>query len=305
MKKNSGYKYILITTFLWGIAPPIIKAGLDTTPSSVFLFYRFLIASLLVLPWIIKYFKELIKKSTNKWVTWAAFLGTPLNLILLYLGLEKLSSIESGIAMATMPLMANFLGALILKEEITNNEKIGGVLAFFGMIMVPVLELLAGQGSFNSFNSLIGIILITLGNLVYVLSNIIVKKYHPKQDPFQFSLISFVQSLIFFGLITLIFYPHYITDQTIITQTLWSTAGLGILYMATFGSIIAFTTYQKSLHYLEASEAAEFNYLQPLFTIPASYIILGERITGPLIISTTIIVIGIIISLIRPKKNRK
>jgi len=67
--RRLAYLALIISAFIWGIAPPIIKYTLRFISPVQFLFYRFLIASLLVaIPTIlrIKKIKPANKKPSQK-----------------------------------------------------------------------------------------------------------------------------------------------------------------------------------------------------------------------------------------------
>lgn len=77
---------------------------------------------------------------------------------------------------------------------------------------------------------------------------------------------------------------------------------IGILYMAIFSGIIAYTFFNMGLKYVEAGRASVFYYMQPLFGIPAAYVLLGEKLNIYFIIGGIVILIGIYAA---EKKNFK
>lgn len=62
------------------------------------------------------------------------------------------------------------------------------------------------------------------------------------------------------------------------------------------GSVIGFWAYQEGQKRIEASEAAIFTYLQPVFAIPLAIVWLKEAFSPVAIIATLIIAIGVYIS---------
>ena len=79
----------------------------------------------------------------------------------------------------------------------------------------------------------------------------------------------------------------------------------GILYMAIFSSVIAYTLYEYGLSIIEASEATLFAYLQPIFAAPVALLWLKEKITPPFIIGAVVIGLGVAISEYRTKEEIK
>ena len=76
-----------------------------------------------------------------------------------------------------------------------------------------------------------------------------------------------------------------------------------ILYMAVFGSIIAFTAYQVAQKHLEASQVSIFSYLTPLVAVPLAFLWLKEQLGVWFLIGAVVIGIGVIIAEIHPKSR--
>ena len=67
----------------------------------------------------------------------------------------------------------------------------------------------------------------------------------------------------------------------------------GVLYMAIFSGIVAYTFYNIGLSRIEASEASVFYYLQPIFGIPLGMFLLNEHISLVFIASAILITLGV------------
>jgi len=70
----------------------------------------------------------------------------------------------------------------------------------------------------------------------------------------------------------------------------------GIIYMALISGLLGYVLYVMGLKYIEASEAAVFYYLQPLFGVPIAIIFLKESITSIFIIGAILVAFGIILA---------
>ncbi|MBI4091150.1 DMT family transporter [candidate division WWE3 bacterium] len=71
---------------------------------------------------------------------------------------------------------------------------------------------------------------------------------------------------------------------------------LGILYMGVFSTLVAYGLYEWAIKEIPVAETAIFAYLQPIFTIPFAYVIVGERITFWYLIGGLIVLAGIYLS---------
>lgn len=276
-KRAKSYAFLLLNAIIWGAAAPIIKYSLNFTDIYSFLFWRYLLASLLFLPFYLK-----SRPKINLKILLLAILGTPLTLIPLYIGITLTSSLTNSILVATGPLLTILGGFFFLKEKIQKNEKIGIAIALLGSSIVVIGPTLGGGQ-----NSLIGGLLVFLSNLIWTIFLLISKKL--KIDSTAMSMTSYLVSLPIFFLLSL-----YTLNFSLFT--LMTPAMPGVIYMAVLGSIIAFWTYLKGQEGIEASEAAVFTYLQPIFAFPLSFFWLKEPLTAPLIIGSLIIALGVFTS---------
>jgi drug/metabolite transporter (DMT)-like permease len=297
LNRSKAYALLLINTILWGFSSPIIKYSLNFGISpNQFLLGRYLIASLIFLPLYIFWFRSPKTKNVSSLkLILLAILGTPLTLLPLYIGLEMTSSIDASILVATGPITTILGGVIFLKEKISHREKIGITICSLGTAIIVLEPLL--NGNIQHPGSIFGNCLILLSNLIWTAFLLLDKKY--KAEPSQISLISYLVSIPFFALITLL---EPISTKNILTNIFAGPVTLGILYMAIFGSIIAFWAYSAGQKAIEASEAAIFTYLQPLFALPLSLFWLKESITLPFTLGCLIATAGVIISETRKGK---
>ena len=283
-KRAKSYAFLLVNTIIWGAAAPIIKYSLNFTDIYSFLFWRYLLASLLFLPFYLNYKKNNAKQMTRHdylCLILLALLGTPLTLIPLYIGITLASSLTNSILVATGPLLTILGGFFFLKEKIQKNEKIGIAIALLGSSIIVIGPTLGGEQ-----NSLIGGLLVFLSNLIWTIFLLISKKL--KIDSTAMSMASYLVSIPIFFLLSL-----FTLNFTLYTSI---PAIPGIVYMAVLGSIVAFWTYLKGQEGIEASEAAVFTYLQPIFAFPLSFFWLKEPLTFPLILGSLIIAFGVFTS---------
>jgi len=290
-KRSFAYALLLLNTILWGLSPPIIKVALNFVSINQFLLGRYLLASLIFLPIYLLTRKKSPSITTNnyKLLILLALLGTPLTLIPLYEGIKLTSSIESSILTATGPLLIIIGGRIFLHEKITQNEKIGLIIALIGTLLLALGPLVIDGPGFKI--SLLGNLLILGSNLIWTAFLLLVKKL--KVDASQISLVSYLTAIPIFLLLMLL-EPSKILNSSILNLN--STAIFGIAYMALAGSIIAFWAYTKGQEYIEAGEAAIFTYLQPLITFPLAYFWLHESISSVGLAACLLIAAGVYVS---------
>lgn len=288
--RSKAYALLLINTCIWGFSAPIIKQSLNFVSPNEFLLARFFIASILFLP--IFHLTSKPKFSNNWWLLIIlAFLGTPLTLIPLYLGLTMTSSLEASILVATGPIITILGGVIFLREKVNKLEKVGLALAILGTLIL-IFGPLTIISLTLSGPSIIGSLLITLSNFIWTAFCLISKKF--KTNANTLSLVSYAIGLISF--VVLVYAEGGSITQLGAKLISSPPALLGVAFQAILGSIVAFWAYVKAQEYIEASEATVFTYLQPVFAFPLAFFWLHEPITVPLVISSLIITLGVFLS---------
>ncbi len=289
-KRKLAYFLLIINTIVWGLAIPIVKPALSFTTPERFLFYRFLLASILTLPFLVLNWKKwklnlkiLIKISSLE------LIGTTLILWLFYYSLKLTSAIESSIISSVSPLFVTALGIFILKEKETKKEWRGLFLALLGTLIIAV-EPVANQIGHISGN-LAGNTLMLLQNIVWAVYLVLAKKIYRRYSKLAITAISFWVGTVTFFILSLPTGNPLLLISTEMSQAmvLWA-----VVYMAIFGSIVGATTYLAGQNLIEISEASLFTYLLPLIAVPVSIIFLHETLAPLTILGMILIFIGVI-----------
>lgn len=294
-----AYTLLIVATALWGIGGPVVKHSFDFVSPFEFLFWRFLIASAISLPILIWYLKKHPLPINSWWkITLMGFLAIPVNLSLIFQGLERTTVVEAIIIGSLTPMFVAILSAFYLSEPLTKRKLSGISLAVSGVVVAILNPLL--DGNFKSGETLLGNFLLLLGGISWVAFVMLSKKWENGFiRPFHVVAFSFLLGLFVF------YFLFSLQTQTLL-HTLPTYPGiLGISYMAIFGSLLAFSFYELALSKIEASEADLFNYLGPLWAIPLAVFWLGEKFDPALILSSTLIVLGVGIAEYRPQLIKK
>lgn len=281
--RTLAYAILLLNSALWGISAPIIKYSFEFISPSLFLFYRYLIATIVFLPIFLLYKSRHRHNINHPQTLFVALLGTPLCLLPLFYGLSQTSAVEASILESSSPVFTILTAIIFLGEKLKPKERKGLFLAILGTFVIT-FEPFIITGS-NLQLSVKGNLLIILSNAIWTVFLLLSKKF--KANPIYLTFYSFLVSIPFFLLVQL---------QQNHGFTLNIQALPGVLYMAIGGSIIAFWAYQEGQKRIEASEAAVFTYLKPAFAIPLSILWLKESFSLVAILATMLIIIGVFIS---------
>jgi drug/metabolite transporter (DMT)-like permease len=289
-KRHFAILSLIITSGIWGIAVPVIKYTLQFTTPFTFIFFRLLIASLIVFPFFVQDMKKRTfeKRDVLKLILLSLF-GQTFHLSFIFMGLDRTTALEGSVIASIIPVFTVIAGAFILKETIMSLEKIGLAIILAGTLITFSDSISAFEH--GSSASLLGNALLIVGGLSWTAFAILSKELFEKYSPLPITAFTF-----FIGLLT--FLPLMLWEQVMMgandSLNLFLAAP-GILYMGIFSSVVAYGLYELGLEYVEASEADIFAYIVPLFAFPASYLILRETPTTILLIGMGIIAMGVLI----------
>jgi len=288
-----AYLFLTIAVLIWGFAAIVIKVTLNELPPFVFLAYRFLLTSLIMVP--IALARKVHLPKTGKGIITlllVGIFGTTINIGFLFYGLKYTTVADSAIIGATAPLVVIFAGMILFKEHVTKREKIGVIITIIGTLLLtiqPVFETNIGVGS-----RIFGNVLIVLSNLGWV-GYVLLSKNLLKEriDPFLVTTVEFVVGFVTILPLAFLEIHSFSGILTIIVNSSLN-AHLGVIYMAIFSGSIAYYLYEKGQKTIEASEAALFIYLQSIFSILFAIIFLNEAITVPFLIGSAVVVFGVV-----------
>lgn len=282
-----AYTYLLLVVVIWGIAPTVIKFGLSEIPPFLFLTYRFLITTIVLLPVFILSKNRSLGLKNLPLVILVSFLGSTLNLGLLFYGTQFTTSLDSSLITATAPIFVALAGTWFLHDRVTKKERIGIIITIVGTVVI----------AFQSFfEKNPGVVSGITGNMIIFISNIAFVAYLlTSKEALRkgVSPITITFMMFFIGFLTSL--PLSYHDLGSITK-LSLPAHLSVVYMALFSGALAYYLYQKAQKRIEASEAAVFTYLTPIITAPIGVIWLHEKLTIPYIIGSVIIALGVFLA---------
>jgi drug/metabolite transporter (DMT)-like permease len=316
----------LVSNVIWAAAGPVVKLTVEYLPPVEFLFYRFLITCLVILPVVIW---ELSKTKANlkdlPTLITLGLLGYG-SLYFLFEGYRYTTVIDGTIIGVIAPVIVAWAGQYFYKEKISQRYKIGVILAIIGTSIVVVEPALSHTASDINFGERIyGNLLIVIYSVFYalylvlskevmgqnssklnkLLAKVGIKKNSHTFSPFMHTAISFFVAL---GFYSILFFAQILKNPTEVisaTQILEinHTALYGLLYMAIISGLTAYSLMNWALKRSTVAYTAVFAYLAPVFTLPFAYYLLGEIPTLPALVGSAIIGTGVVIAETGQKKK--
>jgi len=330
MKKNklpntlpTGYILLIIATFLWAAAGPVIKNTLEYIPSLTFLFLRFLIVCVVLLPYTV-YEIQKVKihhKDYFNLILLGVFSQTSLGLI--FIGLKYTTATDNAIIGILGSILSVVAGHYFYNEKIHRDLKIGLLIASIGTLIVIVEPLFSPYQGINIMERVFGNTLILIYNFFWVtyivwskmsmgekskvlektLSFIKIKPMAKEYPPTLLTAISMYVGLFTIAPLAVFEMMGFFgNNQFFNVSQMGVEAIVGLLYMALLSSIVAYVSYQKAIQLVKVSDMAFFHYLSPLFTLPVAYVILGEIPNKFVVVGSIFIGIGVYIAEIKNNK---
>ena len=282
--KNYIYHLIAILTVgIWGLTfistKVLIEHGLS--PQEIFLL-RFLMAYLGI--WFIsprKLFADNWKDEL--WLLWGGVTGGSFYFFTENTALEITLATNVAFIVCTAPLLPTILSLLIYKKEKATAGLVGGsLLALVGVALVVY------NGHFILKISPLGDFLTLLAAFSWAFYSLIMKKMSGR---YRTTFIT--RKIFFYGILTIL--PAFILHPWQFSLSgLWQPAvWMNLLFLGVLASLVCFVVWNIILKQLGTVRASNYIYLNPLFTLIGSTVLLDEQFTVMSLMGAMLILGGV------------
>ena len=276
---------LIIANVIWGASFPIYKWALDDIPSLTFVFLRFYIAALILLPFV---YKDLKVNREDWWDLFLlSFVGITISISLLILGLKLSSSINAPIIMSSGPVVLIIGSLFYLKEKLKRKVVMGTLVSLIGVLLIVILPVFKE----GLDGSILGNLFLVGAAITSVIHALLLKKIMPKYKPL---VIAFWQFLI--GSLPLLPFFFIELNQTHWTADINMKIIIGLFFGAVLATAIAHSIYAYGIKFIKASEVGVFTYVDPVATIIVAVPLLHEEITPLYLAGAAFVFLGIFIA---------
>lgn len=261
----------LLCCLLWGSAFPCIKIGYrlfevdvaDTASQILFAGCRFTLAGVLAagIGSVMEGRFLRPERKAAKEIIWLSLLQTIIQYFFFYMGLAHTSGVKASIIEAVNVFIAILVaGFLFHQEKITARKITGCILGFAGVVLINLNGMnfqfsLAGEGA------------IFFSTIAYAFSSVFVKKFSQRFNPVMLSAYQFVIGGIVLMAAGGVMGGH-ITKVT--------PSGIGLLAYLALVSAVAYSLWGILLKYNPVSRVTVFGFMNPVFGVLLSALLLGE-----------------------------
>lgn len=276
---------LIIANVIWGASFPVYKWALSDIPSLTFVFLRFYIAALILLPFV---YKDLKVEREDWWDLFLmSFVGITISISLLILGLKLSTSINAPIIMSMGPVILIIGSFLYLKEKLKRKVILGTLVSLIGVLLIVILPVFKE----GLDGSVLGNIFLVGAAITSVVHALLLKKIMPKYKPLP---IAFWQFLI--GSLPLLPFFFIELNQTHWTSDINMKIIIGLFFGAVLATAIAHSIYAYGIKFIKASEVGVFTYVDPVATIVVAVPLLHEEITPLYLAGAAFVFLGIFIA---------
>lgn len=295
MKNRYIYALLVLGNMFWGCSYPLTKMVVDYMPRDSFIFFRFLIAAV-ILRIIIQAVQaeerpclsDLKKDRIGRLVPAAVsgFLGIFMYQILFFMSLERTTAINSSIIGALNPVMTIIIGVIFARQYINRKMALGVLISLMGAVLTICggnLNLLSGM----NLNS--GDLLMLAGTGVWAVYNVYCQCRCADFNALVLTFWNFVTCMIFSLPLAVAEKPWEWIGQ--VPASSW----IALICLAAFASVGAYCIQFLAIKKIGSARTSVFVNLMPFFSMGASVIMIGEELEPVKLLTAVIIVAGVII----------
>jgi len=278
----------LIAVTFWGISFVATKAALREVPPVTLVTVRFALGVLFLLA-VLAFRRIPLLPSREDWpfLAMMGFVGVFVHQMLQAYGLRLTTAVNTGWLIGLIPIWSALLAVFLLREKFGLTKLSGLLLGFAGAALVvtrgfispDVLGLPSTRGDLLILAS-------TVNWAVYtILGHATIRKLGATRA---------TAGAMLFGWLMLL--PLFIARSGWREIPDLSAAGWGaILFLGIGCSGLGYLFWYGALEKIEASRVAAFLYIEPLVTLVAAVILLGERVTPTVVIGGLLVLAGVLL----------
>ena len=291
--RNNKYIGILLATIaavIWAGNFVIARGVNQQIPPITLAFFRWSLATLLMLPIALKKFKSEIHilKKHKSYLFWVALTGITLFNTCLYISGHYTTAINMALISTTSsPIFATTLAILFIGERINKYRLMGMMVCLSGVL------LLISKGSLQtllSFTFSLGDLWALAGAFSFAVYNVLVRK-----KPATISATTFLLAI--FGLGTMLILPGFLLEQTSAAPIVWNKAlVMSLIYLGAGTSVISFLCWNAAIKRIGAGTTVLFGNLIPIISTIEAVVFLNEPFQQIHMISAGIVIAGLILA---------
>ncbi len=276
-----GLIELILTSIIWGITYTVLKIALNFLNPFQVAFLRFLIASILFVPFIFINREKYTKRDILVLIVLGAT-GVFLYQTLFIYGESGISAGAASFIVSTEPIFIYILSLVLRDEKLRLYPVLGIIISTVGLLILI-------QPSDVGYNKGLFILLIIFAAVSWGVYTIAGKGILRRHNSFQVTAISSV-----FG--TLMLFPLAGIESIHSLFTSGMTDILSIIFLGLMATFLGYFLWFDGLKYVRPSVAGATLYITPFITVFSALFMIHETYTASILLGGTLIIVGIAIS---------
>jgi drug/metabolite transporter (DMT)-like permease len=292
----AGIMLAILATLIWSGNFIIARGVYNQIPPVSLAFYRWLSATVILLPFGYRSFirEKGLFVSSWRYFVWTALTGVSIFNTLVYIAGHSTTAINMAlIGTTSSPVFAIVLAYIFLKERIGIYKVLGLFLCLAGILF------LLSQASWQrllGFRFSTGDTWMLLAGLTFAVYSVMVRKKPAGMSPVTFLLIVFTIGTFFL-------LPFYLYETLTTVPVHWTYRLLfAVLFLGMGASVISFYCWNRAIGKLGAARTSLFGNLIPIFSSLEAALFLCERFTWVHAVSMILVFAGLLLANIKSAK---
>src|SRR3989442_4717203 len=288
----------LAAVTLWGISFVATRAALSEISPIPLVFTRFALGTAFLLT-LLAVRRRLEIPPRESWPALAAmgFLGIFLHQILQAHGLALTTAVHTGWLIGLIPIWSALLSAVVLREKLGSAKVAGLLLGFAGAALVVTRGKLSG--GLLALPTTRGDLLILASTVNWAVYSVVGRRTLARLGSARATAFAMLTGWTMLA-------PLFVlragwTEYARVSSTGWA----AIAFLGIGCSGLGYLFWYAALEKLESSRVAAFLYLEPLVTLTAAVVLLGEPVHGTTVVGGLIVLAGVfLVQGVRPPLTR-
>ena len=294
---TTNWILLLLLSAIWGGAFTLNKFALEAYSPEVLVTGRLLIASIVLLGFVLTVFKKInIDLSNWRYYFFMSIVGIVAPFLLISYGQIGIDSSLAGILMSTMPISTLILSHFFLNDEnMTKKKLIGFLIAFTGIIILIMPDKNIIED--NIIDGVYSELMVISGAILYSFAAVYGKRFKIT-NPLNASTGVILYSAVIMSIYIMLnidLVPHSYGDYKHIAT---------IAILGVFCTAIATIIYFQILQSSGATFISIMNYLIPVWAILFGVIFFNEDVSWNYLVGLIIVILGIQVSQTKRKHDK-
>jgi|GEM_PF-158395 len=280
---------VLFAVTMWGLIPVAMRYLITELDPQTAMVLRLYPAGLLAI--IVCLFTGVRQIAWRDWgrIAIAALAGNLGYQILAAFGMQSVPASWTGLLFGLEPVFIAIFAVIFAGDRLTPSL-IGGIfVAMLGTAALMLGSTIAPSGDVSLF----GLVLVTLSTMGWGIYTVVIRPASIKYGALPVACLAMAISALPIPLFVSMDFPQALASMN-------ATAWLAVGFVVVFGTFLATSAWNYALGSMDSSIAGIFLYVQPVVAAIGGILLLGERLTWPLLLGGALIIMGVAISQFGP-----